>query len=88
MQPPTCLSAKLGWNTPLSAGFPAVSGSGSCFRRSADVLWWVLAGNDQLSEMAGYYQELSGLNDVLHTNHEHLLCESIERFWLQVRKTS
>ena len=44
----------------------------------------LLPGNEQLARLAGYLHELAGLNDVLHTNHEHLLCESIDKFWLRV----
>ncbi|KAK9801861.1 hypothetical protein WJX73_002804 [Symbiochloris irregularis] len=42
-----------------------------------------IKGNEQLTRLAGYLHELSGLNDVLYTNHENLLCESIDRFWLR-----
>lgn len=34
--------------------------------------------------MVGFLHEQAGLNDVLRTNHSHLLCESIDRYWLQV----
>lgn len=42
------------------------------------------AGNEELGRISEYIHELAGLNDVLRTNHEHLLCESIDRFWLKV----